>query len=425
MKVNVKDEGKCYKRLKIELSKNILETAFENYYLDLKKKTVLPGFRKGKVPREIIEEHFSSQANEEVLSKVINDGYQEALKKENIFALALPKIENINLQENDNLFFDVVVEVRPVFGLKKYKGLKLEKKLIEISEQEIDAVILDTQKRHAEFIPVQRTVQVRDLIICDVSFSAAGKVIEKKENYSLFVSTEMLMPGFAENIIGMAVNEKKEFSMLLPEKFNLQDIAGKNAVFNIFVKEIKEEKLPEINDEFARILGEKSLKEFKTRIKDSLAEGKEAAVKKELKNQICKHLLKAMPIDVPGSMLIETEKKLKDNLARNLKQKGYDDQKIEQELQKSQANIQQSALNDLRIFFILNEIGNQEKIEVSQDEIKAKVADIAYFSKMKEKDVWKRLENKDRMDQLSSDIIIEKTIDFVLKNAEISEVGNK
>lgn len=423
MKVNVKNSEKCRKILEIEVPKETVANAFDNYFEEVKKTALIPGFRKGKAPRELVEQHFADKADDKVLTNLVNDTYRQAIEKEEIHPVTMPYISNVNFKKNDKLTFLAQVDIRPEFALKDYTAIKIKKQILAISEEEIDKIIAYLRERHAQFSAVeQRPAKIGDYIICDFSYSVDGKEIEKKNKAWLSIDEEMFVPGLSKELEGLAAGQKKEFSVVLPEKFHPAELAQKTALFNVMIHEIKEKKLPELNDEFAAIVGEKSLDAFKARIKEDLAKEKETQIKQDMRAQLIAHLLKSMPIDVPPALVEKREQSLRETFKQRAKQQGMNDEQIAAEEKNLEARFKEEAGNQVRIFFILEDIAKKENIVVEEHEMDARIGTIAQSYNQKKEDLLRYLHEKNLLENIHWDLWEEKIIDNLLGRAVVEEV---
>ncbi|MFH1093043.1 MAG: trigger factor [Candidatus Omnitrophota bacterium] len=427
MKVKVKESAKCQKTLEIEVPKEIVQEEFVQCYKEIRKTVQIPGFRKGKAPQEVLEKHFSAKANDQVLTNVVNDAYHEAIKKENIQPVSMPDISDVNFTKDDKLTFKAKIDIRPKITLKDYKGIKVKKEKVNIKEADVDKVIGYLQDRYAQFLSVEekRGVKIGDYIICDYSYEVEGKQIDKKEHSWLWVDKEMFLPDLSKKIEGIQAGENRKFDIKLPKKFYLAELADKNAKFDITVKEIKDKKLPEVNDDFAKKIGKNSLEEMKLQIKDDLVQEKEMQNKQAAKAQVISYLVKVMPIDVPEAMVEKREQALKEISSQRLKQQGLNDVQVEEELKKMNDMFKNEALKQVRSFFLLEDIAAKENIEVSEGEMTERIELMARMYNQKKEELLKYLQKNKMLESIHWDVWEEKIIGFLVENAAIEEVTGK
>lgn len=427
MKVKVKDTAKCQKTLEIEIPKEKIEEEFTQCYKEIRRTAQIPGFRKGKAPQDVLEKHFSNKANDQVLTNLINDSYHQVIKNENIHPVSMPDISDVDFKSDDKLTFKAKVDVRPKVSLKDYKEIKIKREKLEIKEEDIDKILSYLKERYAEFNNVEekRAVKIGDYVICDYSYGVNEKEIDKRLDAWLWIDKEMFLPGLSKKIEGIKPGENRKFDLKLPDKFQPAELAKKTAKFDITVKEIKEKKLPEVNDEFAKKVGKETLEELKLQIKDDLTNEKQTQIKQALKAQVIDHLVKVMPIDVPQALVDKREQALIDSSKQRLKQQRLKDEQIEAEIKKMNSLFKDEALKQVRSYFLLEEIAIKEKIEVTQQEMDERIEMMARMYNQKKEDLIQYLNKNKMLEGIHWDIWEEKIIKFLVDNAQVQEVAAK
>lgn len=422
MKIKIKNSQSCQKTLEIEVPKEIVNEEFERFYKSISKDANVPGFRKGRAPRALLEAHFADKASDKVLTNLLNDTYHKAIEQENIKPVNMPEISEIKFKKDENLTFQAIVDIQPSFALKEYKNIPIKKQTEEVQDEDVVKVLEYLSERYAQYLPVEdRGVKINDYIICDFDYSVGDKMLDKKEHAWLLVSNEMFIPDLSKKIEGAKINEEKSFDITLPKKFKPEEFAGKKAMFKLLVKEIKEKKLPELSDEFAAMLKAESIDKLKAQIKEDLVKEKKMLSKQDLKAQVINHLEKIMPIDVPATLVEKREKLLRDTAAQRLKQQGLNDEQIGKEQEKMGEMFAQEAMKQVRVFFILENIALAEKIKVEQKEFDDRIGEIAASYNQKKEEVMKYLTEKNLLENIHWEVWEEKIIAFLLDNAKISE----
>ncbi|MFH2137074.1 MAG: trigger factor [Candidatus Omnitrophota bacterium] len=422
MKVKVKSSAKCQKVLEIEVPQEAIKEEFNEFYKNLSKSAQVPGFRKGKAPRHILEKFYAAKAHEEVLTNLVNDSYKKAIEKEKINPVTFPEVSDVNFAQDGNLTFQTTIDVRPEFSLKGYKGVKIKKNSAVVKDDDIKQVLTFLQERYAQFTPVEdRAVTKGDYIICDYSYAVEEKVLEQKENAWIFVDDKMFIPGISKELSGVEAGQTKEFELKLPEHFRPEEFAKKSAKFCFSVKEIKQKKLPDLDDEFAKVVGQKSIDELKAHVKEDLTKEKEMQIKLDMKNQLVDALVQAMSFDVPPSLVKEREQLLKDKTRQKFKQQGFDDKQIEEEEKKLTEEFKTEALKQIKIYFILEEISKQEKISVTAQEMDQRLELIAKSYNQAKDELLKYLQEKKLLDNIHWELWEEKVITFLIDNASVEE----
>ncbi len=426
MKVTVKETAKCQKVMNIEVPPEAIVEEYERFYREMGKTAQVPGFRKGKAPRHVLEEHFADRAHEKVLSNLVSDNYYKALEQEKIKPLAMPQISNVDFKKDSKLTFQATIDVPPAFDLKDYKKIKIKREIVNINEEEVTKILGYLQERYAQFSPAEdRPTKVNDYVICNYSYSVDGKQIDKREGIWMEITEKMFIPGLSQEMTGVKAGTEKEFTLELPKDFQPAELAKKKADFKFSVKEIKEKKLPELNDEFAKMIGKDTLDALKNQIKEDLTKEKESSIKAEMKSQIIESLVKSMPIDVPENMVKEREHSLLESAKQKMKQQGMNEAQITEEEKKLAGLVQNEALKQIRTFFIFDKISVAEQINVSREDVEAKIDNIAKVHNQKKEDILKYFSDKKLMDNLQADIWEEKILSFLIANAEVTETGKK
>ncbi|MFH1061421.1 MAG: trigger factor [Candidatus Omnitrophota bacterium] len=424
MKIKIKNSQTCQKTLEIEVPKETVNEEFERYYKSISSAAQVPGFRKGKAPRALLEEHFADKASDKVLTNLLNDTYHKAIEKENIKPVSMPEISEVKFKKDENLTYQAKIDIQPSFTLKEYKNIPVKKQTEEVKDEDVVKVLEYLSERYAQYLPIEdRQVKIGDYIICDYSYRVGDKELDKKEHAWLWISKEMFIPDLSKKIEGARINEEKTFEISLPKKFKPEEFAGKQADFKLLVKEIKEKKLPELNDEFAVMLKAESIDKLKAQIKEDLVQEKKMLSKQDLKAQIINHLEKIMPIDVPPTLVEKREKLLRDTAAQRMKQQGLNDDQIEKEQKKMGDMFSKEAMKQVRVFFVLENIALAEKIKVEQKEFDDRIGEIAASYNQKKEEVMKYLTEKNLLENIHWEVWEEKIIAYLLDNAKVSEAS--
>ncbi len=426
MKVDITDKAKCQKTLQIEVPAQVIIAEFEQVYAEIRKTAQIPGFRKGKAPQDVLEQHFSAKANEEVLNNLVNNTYRQAVADNKLKPVASPQISDIDFKQEEKLSFTATVDVRPEYELKDYKGLKIKKSSTTVGPEEVDRVLEAIREQNANFSPVEdRPAKIGDYIISDYSYSVEEKTVEEKSNAWLWLDEKIFNGELGRQMAGVKPGEEREFDLELPEKFSPEELAKKTAHFKIRVKEIKEKKLSELDDDLARRVGKDSLAELREQIVSELGEEKKNRVRQEMKDQVVDALVKMMPVDVPETMREQRERLLRENAKNRLSQQGLKPEQAQAETETLKPMIEQEALKQLRSFFILEDIGEKEAIEVKEEELLQRLDRIGVSSNQNREQVLKYFQENNMLENLHWDIWENKIIDFLLANAQIEEVEGK
>ncbi len=277
-------------KLEIEVAAPDLDTALAKAYRQVVKKINLPGFRKGKVPRRILESRFGSEIlHEDALELLVPDAYEAALEEAELDPINNPEFELIQIEESKPLIFHAVIEVLPPVELGEYHGLDVEQEKVEVDDIQIDHHLYMLREQNARLVPREEgTVKEGDLLQIDFKGYVDGELFEggEAEDYSLEIGSRSFIPGFEDQLIGAAQDEEKEIKVTFPENYRKEDIAGKEATFKVVVKQIKEKQLPELDDEFVKEVSEfETLEEMKMDLKEKLLKKCRRSIKGEARRR--------------------------------------------------------------------------------------------------------------------------------------------
>lgn len=429
MKAEVERLEECKVALKIEVSADKVTEELDNLYIDLQKKANLPGFRRGKVPLDVLKTYFARSIKADALDRLIPDAYRRALKENDFIPCSQPKVEEVKHDEHRPLSFKAIVEIKPKVTLKKYKGLKAKRILKIVVEENVSHALVKLQHRHAEFIAVEdRLVKKGDWVIIDFVGNIEGKPFKDNEakNFSLEIGSKTLIGDFEDQLIGLKKGEEKETKVKFPKDYHNKELAGKEVLFKVNLKEIKEKKLPELNDEFAKDLKFDNLEELKKRIKEDLEKYEKEHSERLLRDNLMDWLIRKTPFPLPGAMVErELEAMIEEALTR-MRYSGLDPKRVGIEEAKLKEKYRPSAERKVKSTLILEEIAKQENIEVSEQEIEKRTEEMALSTGQKKEDL-RDFFNKERshLAGLREEIRLKKALELIVKEARIKEVTQR
>jgi len=416
LKVNV-TKDKAWKRvLEIEIPVEKVKGEFDSVYQEYQRKVRIPGFRKGKAPLEMIKSRYKEKVTKDVLDKLLPQAYQEAVKQSNLTPLTLPVLkEEIDFKEGVPLQFKVLIEVRPEIELKDYKELKLQKKVVQITEEHVQNALNYLQDKNAELHSVEREAKDGDFLIVDLEELSEGQVKAKKktENQQIWLKKENLLTEFYRGLSGVKAGEEKEIEAIYPQDYFEKSLAGKIIKYKAKIKEVKEKILAQINDDFAKGLGEhKNLDELKKKIKEDLEKESQREAEKDLASQVIKQVVEKNSFEVPESLL----NLYLDNVLEDFKKsyKNVDEAKLREQYK-------DLGLSRIRWEFLMHEIVKKEKIEVTKEDTDKWVENFAKANSLELKQAKEFIAQKRKIKDIKETILEEKVIDFIIKNSEVKD----
>lgn len=401
------------------------DEGMKKVYTKTAKYFTIPGFRKGKAPMKIIEKQYGSEIfYEDTFNEIVPDIYAEELKANNIEAVSKPDIEVTQIGKGQDLIFTAIIQTKPEVKLGKYKGIELKKIEYTVSDEDIEHEISHMAEKNSRLITIEdRPVEKKDIAVIDFEGFVDGVAFEggKAENHELEIGSNTFIPGFEDQIIGMKIDEEKDINVKFPEEYFSKELAGKDAVFKVKLHEIKRKELPTIDDEFAKDVSEfDTLKELKASIREKLEEENKNRAKYETEEEAIKTVCDQVEIEIPSGM-IETEV---DNMVKDVEVRlSYQGLKLDQYLkmmnkseEEFRKEFEEQAKKSVKSRLVLEAIGKDAKIEVSEEEIANKVKEMATNYGRKEEEL---LGNEELKQYLENSMKTEKAVQYIVDNAKI------
>lgn len=412
-------------KLTIEVPAEEFSKAVENAYQRNKKKISVPGFRAGKVPKAMIEKMYGKEVfYEEAMNAIIPEAYAKAYDECEEELVSAPKIDVVQAEEGKDFIFTAEVALKPDVELGKYKGIEIDKINVDVTDEEVDAAIEVERKNSARTISVDnRPVQDGDTVTIDFEGFKDGVAFEggKGTDYPLTIGSHSFVDTFEEQLIGKNIGEETEVNVTFPEDYQSEELKGAPAMFKVTIKEIKENQLPELDDEFAEeVSAYSTFAEYKESVKKNLIEKKEADAKSKKEEAVVDAIVADAKMDIPDAMVSTTQRQMMDEFKQRLQMQGLS---IEQYFQFTGLTANQmmeqskpQAEKRIKSRLVLEKIVELEKIEVSDDELNAELQKMADAYKM-ELDKVKELLDEERTEEMKKDIAIQKAVDFAVENA--------
>lgn len=420
-----KEDTKITLKLVVDSSK--FEEAINKAYNKMKSKFDVQGFRKGKAPRRIIERLYGVEVfYEEAVEIVLPEAYGAALKEHDIDPVDYPEIDIGEINKGEDVIFTAIVEVMPEFEVTEYKGIEVEKKEYNVQEEDIQKELDDLLEKGARMIAVEdRSVKEEDMIILDYKGTIDGVPFEggSAEKWSLTVGSGQFIPGFEEQLVGKNIDEETEVKVTFPEDYHAKDLAGKEAVFEVIIHEIKEKEIPQLDDEFAKDVSEfDTLDELKNNIKENLEKSAENKSEQELRNKIIELVTDKIDIKIPDAVIErQVDNMLMDfgynlqyqglNLEYYLQATGITEESLREQMRPDAAKIVKNEI-------VIEKIGEQENIIATDEDIDEQIEKMADQYGQDPKEMKSGLGEQD-LKSVREGIIFKKAVDFLVENAKI------
>ncbi len=426
MSVQVEKLEKNMAKLTIEVSAEEFDAAMDKAYQKNKGKITLPGFRRGKAPRKMIEKMYGAGIfYEDAANELIPGAYSKAADECGEEIVSQPQIDVVQIEEGKPFIFTAEVALKPAVTLGEYKGLEVEKTEVSVSEEEVDKEIERERENNSRMIDIDdRAVQDGDMIKLDFEGFVDGEAFAggKGEDYPLTIGSGSFIPGFEEQLVGAKIGEDVEVNVTFPENYQAEELQGKPAVFKCKVKEIRVKELPELDDEFAQDVSEfDTLAEYKDDIRAKLLEKKTQDAKNEKQNKVVEKAVANASMEIPDAMVDEQVRRMADDFTRRIESQGLS---VQQYMQFSGQTPEQmldqmkpEAVKRIQNSLVLEAIAKAEGIEISDERLDEEIAKMAESYKM-ETDKLKEIMGDYEKEQMKNDLAIQAAVDLVTDAAK-------
>lgn len=420
-----KEEGKNNGKLTFEIQPDKIKEGLDTAFNKVKKSLNVPGFRKGKVPRQIFNKMYGEEAlYQDALNALLPSAYADAIAEAKIKPVDQPEINVESMEKGSAWVLSAKVTVEPEVELGEYKGLEVTKHLTDVTDKEVEDELERRRQQEAELVLKEdKPAEKGDTVVIDFEGKVDGKSFDggKSENYSLELGSNTFIPGFEDQLIGHKAGDDVEVKVTFPDDYQAEDLQGKDAVFDVKIHEVKEKELPELDDEFAKDIDDDvdTLTELKAKIKDQIKEQKEAAAKSAVQEEaISKAVENATIGDIPEAMIEDDVQRQMDQYFAGMQQQGIDPNMYfkltgtsEEDLRKQ---FREGSEERVKTNLVLEAIVEKENLEISEDEINEEIKDLASQYGMDEKAVRSALSD----DMLKHDIAIRKVVDEMTDSAK-------
>jgi trigger factor len=426
LQVAVADISQCRKGLTVEVSVEEVNAAFEKTYGAYARHLKIPGFRPGRVPRELIKQRFAKEAEEEVVQSLVPEALQAAVAEHMLRVVGEPQIDALSISQGEPLKFRATFEVMPEFELKEYKGLKLTKRVANVTDEDVEHALDHLRQSAAEFVPVEdRPSHDGDF----VSVNLVGKYVEppeeedlKSDDVQVEVGANNVQPEFNENLRDVKAGDVREFRVKYPENFSAEGLAGKTLDFTATVVAVREKEAPELDDEFARDFGDyENLQQLRDRIRENLTASAESRADSGLREEVVKRILEDYDFEVPSALVEPQATDRAREFAYLLMRNGVPPQTIKEIDWEGRMNeFRPLAARDVRSALVFDKIGEAEKVEVSRWEVEAEIERMASMSGEPADQLKARLTKDDSLSSIEHRLRHQRALEAVIKHAEVT-----
>ena len=426
MSLQVEKLEKNMAKLTIEVSAEEFGKALQQAYQKQKNHISLPGFRKGKAPMAMIEKMYGSHIfYEDAANILMPEAYAQAADESGLDIVSQPAIEVTQIEKGKSFIFTAEVAVKPEVTLGEYKGVEVEKKTVEVTDEEIEAELKKEQEKNSRIIPIEgRPVENGDLVVLDFEGFVDGEAFQggKGEQYPLTIGSGSFIPGFEEQLIGAEVDKEVEVNVTFPEDYQAEELKGKAATFKCTVHKIEKKELPELNDDFAKDVSEyDTLAEYKEEIKKNIEESKLEDVRREKEDAVLSKIIEGAQMEIPEAMLETQAQQMLDDFARRMQSQGLTmDQYMQftgtnaEDLQKQ---MKPQAMKRIQSRLVLEKIAAVENIEISDEQLMDEIKKMADMYKMDAEKLSDMMGDHEK-EQLKLDMAVQQAITLVTEAAK-------
>lgn len=426
MSLQVENLEKNMAKLTIEVSAEEFEKAIEKAYQKNKGKMSVPGFRKGKVPRKMIEKMYGTSVfYEDAANEIIPEAYANEVENCDLEIASQPSIDVVQIESGKPFIFTAEVATKPDVELGQYKGVEVEKKAAEVTDEEVDKALEDEREKQSRMVPVEgRAVADGDMVTIDFEGFVDGEAFEggKGTDYPLTIGSHSFIDTFEEQLVGKNVGEEVTVNVTFPEQYQAAELQGKPAMFKVNIKEIKQKELPELDDDFAQDVSDfDTLAEYKEDLKKKVLEKKEEEVKAQFEEDVVEKVVADAKMEIPAPMVDMQVRQMADNFARRMSSQGLT---MEQYMQftgmtedKLVEQMRPQALKTIQSRLVLEAIVKAENIEVTEDEFKAELEKMASMYQMEVEKLDELISGKEK-ESMKLDIAVQKAVDFIVEQAK-------
>jgi len=434
MQVTIDHTGPCRKTLRIEVPAARVEGVRAEVLREFKKEARLPGFRPGHAPEPLVEKRYAKEIDEELQRRLVPESYREALTLHKLRVVGNPAVRSLECQRGQPLTFTAEVDVAPEFALPDYKGLPVKKHEHPVTDEDVTRTLDSLRDQQADFVDVTgRGLQTNDFAVLDYTGIVDGKpvseltpdakVLGENKGFWMLIAADSFLPGFCDQLLGAQAGEKRQVLVDIPADFPQKPLAGKKATYFVTVTGIKEKKLPEVNDEFARKVGVESVEKLKEEIRKQLAAERAAEADSDVRRQIVDQLLARVSFDLPESLVAHETRSIIYDVVRENSLRGVTKEQLEAKKDELFGQATASAKDRLRVSFILDAIAEKEGIKVEETEIDQRIAQMAVRYRTTPDRLRAMLAERDGLGEVEEQVRVSKTLDFLVANAKVETGG--
>lgn len=430
MKVSFKDAGTCRKTMTVEVPAESVSEERAELLTVYAKGVSIPGFRKGKAPKHLVEKKFAKDMASDLKDRLIPKFYHEAIQAEDVKVVSIIDVSEPVVEEGQPLSFDVTMDVPPEFKLPKYQGISIKEEKVEVTDAQVQETVDNILRQHATFEDISdRPAKEKDMVQVSYESTIDGEPLETKvpeargmgqgSGYWITCDDESFLPGMGKALIGTSIGDKKDVTVEFPEGFIVKELSGLKAEFKVEVTGMRESKLPEFDEEFLKKLRVESEEELRKNIRDHLTEAAENKEKRRKEDVVCEYLLKKTKLDVPETAVQQQTRNLMYEMARMRMMQGMSQEQVKAQSDDMLEEAKVKGEEQVKLRYIMMAIADAENLTASEEEISEEVTKMAVQQQRDAAEYRRELEKEDQMGDVADQIRFGKAIEFLIENAKI------
>jgi trigger factor len=430
--VTIENLAPCKKLVRVEIEPAKVEETFATVTKEFRREANLPGFRPGKAPEPMVVRKYGKDIEAEVKRKLLSETYKEAIKEQKLEVIGYPDIEEIQFGRGQALQYAATVETAPEFELPEYKGIPVKREARKVTDEDVERAVTVLRTERATFNTVARPVQRGDIVVLNYTGTTDGKPLTEiaptatglteKKNFWVDVEPDSFIPGFADQLQGANTGEKRTVTVTFPANFVTPQLAGKQAVYAVEVVEVKERVLPALDDAFAKSYGAESLELLRGGVRKDLENELNYKLDQSVRNQLIRSLMNRVNFELPESVVAMETKNVVYDLVQENARRGVTRDTIEHEKEKIYSAASSGARDRVKVAFLLSKIAQKEAISVTQEEFASRLQRLAAMSRTPLDQFVRDMEARNAMPQIHEQLINDKVLDLLQKNAQVEEV---
>ena len=430
--VTIENLAPCKKLLRVEIESKDVDAAFDSMIKNFQRDAALPGFRPGKAPRDMIAKRYEKDIQDEVKKKLIPDAYRQAVDEQKLEVVGYPDIEEIQFGRGQALQFAATVETAPEFELPEYKGLPVKRETTTVTDEDVERALTLLRERQVDFKTVDRPAQTGEIAVVNYTGTCNGKPITdtaptakgltEQKNFWINLDQTSFIPGFGDQLIGAKAGDKRTVNVDFPADFVTPQLANQKGVYEVEVVAVKEKALPPLDDTFAKTYGAESLEKLRAGVRADLENELNFKKNGSVRNQLVQELLNRVSFELPESVVKQETRNVVFNIVQENQKRGVPKDLIEGQKEQIYSAAESSAKNRVKANFLLQKIAEKEGIKVSQEEVAARIQQLAGMYDIAPEQYIKDLQKRNGIVEIYDQVASNKTLDWLQENAKIEDV---